>query len=193
MTLPANPSPVDVAAHLADRFDEDRLPYAFGGALALGAWGVPRTTSDVDVSVFVPERELYRALDAVERAGAMFDHAEAGRTVARTGMFFAMLARTRIDVFIAHHPMHSDMERRRVALKTSEGRSLWFLSPEDVVLTKLIYGRAKDAADLQRLFAVRADTLDVAYVSDWLTRIVPPGDRRLTLLAELRRRFPSRS
>jgi len=55
VTLSASPSPVDVAGHLADRFDEDGLPYAFGGAMALGAWGVPRTTSDVDVAVFVPE------------------------------------------------------------------------------------------------------------------------------------------
>ena len=58
-------------------------------------------------------------------------------------------------------------------------------------MTKLIYGRAKDVADLQRLFALRANDLDVAYVTNWLTKIVPPGDRRLTLLADLRRRFPS--
>lgn len=189
MTLPASPTPVDIAGHLADRFDEDGLAYAFGGAMALGAWGLPRTTSDVDVSVFVPEHELGRALDAVERAGGMVDRAEAGRTVARMGMFVALLARIRIDVFIAHHPMHIDMERRRVALKTLDGKRRWFLSAEDVVLTKLIYGRAKDVADLQRLFAMRADLLDLGYVAGWLAKIVPPGDRRLELLAELRRRF----
>lgn len=191
MTLPAEPTPVDIAAHLADRFEEDRLAYAFGGAMALGAWGVPRTTSDVDVAVFVGEHDLPRVLDAVERAGAMVDRAEAGRTVARTGMFFGLLAGIRLDVFLAHHPMHADMERRRVALKTLDGTSRWFLSAEDVVLTKLIYGRAKDVADLQRLFAVRGDDLDVGYVSGWLAKIVPPGDRRLALLNELRRRFLS--
>ena len=36
MTLPARPTPADVASHIADRFDEDGLPYAFGGALVLG-------------------------------------------------------------------------------------------------------------------------------------------------------------
>jgi len=189
VTLPDRPTPVDVAGHMADRFDEDGLAYAFGGAMALGAWGVPRTTSDVDVSVFVPERDLPRALDSVERAGAMVDRAEAARTVARIGMFFAVLAGVRIDVFIAHHPMHADMERRRVALKTLDGTFRWFLSAEDVVLTKLIYGRAKDVADLQRLFAVRGDALDIEYAAAWLAKIVPPGDRRLALLDELRRRF----
>jgi len=190
MTLPAHPTPVDIAGHVADRFDEDGLTYAFGGALALGAWGVPRTTSDVDVAVFVPERDLERALDSLERAGAMVDRAEASRLVARTGMFFAALGRTRLDVFIAHHPVHADMERRRVSLETLDGERRWFLSAEDVVLTKLIYGREKDVADLQRLFAVRGPSLDLPYVSEWLAKIVPPGDRRLNLLAELRRRFP---
>jgi len=193
VSLPANPSPVDVAGHLADRFDEDGLAYAFGGAMALGAWGVPRTTSDVDVAVFVPEADLDRVLDAVERGGAVVDRAEAGRMVARTGMFMAVLADTRLDVFISHHPMHADMERRRVALKTLDGEFRWFLSADDVVLTKLIYGRAKDIADLQRLFAVRGGALDFDYVGGWLAKIVPPGDHRLAILAGLRRQFSSNS
>lgn len=56
--MTADPTPADVAGRLADRFDEDGLRYALGGALALGAWGVPRSTSDVDVAVFVPETQL---------------------------------------------------------------------------------------------------------------------------------------
>lgn len=189
MTLPEHPSPVDIAGHLADRFDEDGLAYAFGGAMALGAWGLPRTTSDVDVSVFVPEKNLDRALESVERGGAIVDRADARRSVTRTGMFMALLAGTRLDVFIAHHPMHGDMERRRVALKAPDGKVRWFLSAEDVVLTKLIYGRAKDVADLERLFVMMAKVLDLGYVAGWLAKIVPPGDRRVALLDELRRRF----
>jgi len=58
-------------------------------------WGVPRTTSDVDVSVFVGERELDRLLDSVERAGALVERAEAPRLVARTGFFVAFFGRMR--------------------------------------------------------------------------------------------------
>lgn len=35
-------SPLEVARWLADRLDEDSLPYALGGALALAAWSGPR-------------------------------------------------------------------------------------------------------------------------------------------------------
>jgi len=180
-------APAARASHLADRLDDDGLPYAFGGALALGAWGLPRTTADVDVSVFAPETELEAVLDAVERAGAIVDRDAARGSVARLGMFVADLGGTRIDVFIAHHPMHADMERRRVLLETPDGKRRWFLSAEDVVLTKMIYARPKDVADLERLFAVQAGRLDLPYVSAWLSRIVPAEDRRHALFAALAR------
>ena len=53
-------SAADVARRLADRLDENGIPYAIGGALALGVWGAPRNTVDVDISVFVDPADLER-------------------------------------------------------------------------------------------------------------------------------------
>jgi hypothetical protein len=182
-------APTEVAARLADRFDEDGLAYALGGALALGAWGVPRTTTDVDIAVFVAEPELDKLLDSIERAGAMVDRAEAGRSVAKTGFLVAHLGRTRLDLFIAHHPWHVDMNTRRQLLPTPDGRERWFLSLEDVALAKLLYARPKDIQDLERLFAVQRSRLDLAYLRRWLSAMVPAQDMRLRTLEELARRF----
>jgi len=184
-------APTEVAARLAERFDEDGLPYALGGALALGAWGVPRTTSDVDMSVFVSEGEIDGLLDSVERAGAMVERSEACRSVARTGFFVAIFGRTRIDLFVAHHPWHVEMQQRRVSLPTPDGRPLWFLSVEDMALAKLLYARPKAVQDLERLFVVQAGRMDLAYLRYWLPRMVPAGDARLQLLEDLVRRLAS--
>jgi len=62
--------------------------------------------------------------------------------------------------------------------------------PENLCVMKLLYGRTKDIADLERMFSVL--TLDVAYVRTWLAKMVPDGDRRWTLLDELERRFGQR-
>ena len=182
-------APTEVAARLADRFDEDGLAYAFGGALALGAWGVPRTTTDVDIAVFVAEPELDRLLDSVERVGAMVDRAEARRSVARTGFLVAHLGQTRLDLFIAHHPWHAEMHARRQLLPTPDGRQRWFLSLEDTALAKLLYARPKDLQDLERLFAVQRSHLDLTYLRRWLVAMVPAQDMRLRTLEELARRF----
>lgn len=176
------------ADELATRLEEDHLAYAFGGALALAAWGVPRATLDVDVSVFVEVRQLDRVLDSFERAGALVDREDARRQVDRIGMFMASLRGVRLDIFLAHHPMHREMEQRRVALKAFGEVDRWFLSAEDVVLTKLIYRRPKDILDLERLFAVQP-SLDVTYVSGWLRRIVGEDDERHAVLADLITRF----
>jgi hypothetical protein len=182
-------APTEIAARLADRFDEDGLAYALGGALALGAWGVPRTTTDVDIAVFVAEPELDKLLDSIERAGAMVDRAEARRSVAKTGFLVAHLGRTRLDLFIAHHPWHAEMHARRQLLPTPDGKERWFLSLEDVALAKLLYARPKDIQDLERLFAVQRSRLDLAYLRRWLSAMVPAQDMRLRTLEELARRF----
>ena len=175
-------APTEIAARLADRFDEDGLAYAFGGALALGAWGVPRTTTDVEVAVFVAEPELDKLLDSIERAGAMVDRIEAGRSVAKAGFLVAHLGPTRLDLFIAHHPWHAEMRVRRQLLSTPDGKQRWFLSLEDTALAKLLYARPKDFQDLERLFAVQRSHLDLAYLRRWLSSMVPAQDMRLQTL-----------
>ena len=115
----------------------------------------------------------------------MGGRAEARRTGARTGFFVAYFGRTRIDVFIAHHPWHAEMQRRRVSLPTPDGQPRWFLSLEDTALAKLLYARPKDVQDLERLFAVQAGRLDLAYLRQWLPLMVPAGDTRLQLLDDL--------
>lgn len=178
----------EVAEHIARRLDEDRLPYAIGGALALTALAIPRDTNDVDLSIFIPEQELPRAIDALERAGVMIDRADAARSVARIAMFTGRCGRTIVDVFISEHPHAFEMERRRVQFVGPTGTPLWFISAEDLAVLKLLYARPKDHGDLERLFAAHPN-LDVAYVRRWMTAIAPAGDRRFTMLDELERRF----
>jgi hypothetical protein len=182
----------ELASHLADVLEEDQLPYAIGGALALTAWAIPRDTKDVDISVFVSEERLPGVIDAFERAGVMIDRAEAQRSVARIGMFTGRSGRTLVDVFLSAHPHFHEMAKRRVKITIPSGPSLWFVTAEDLAVLKLLYARTKDAADLERLFAA-VPTLDVSYVRSWLTKMVPDGDRRIVMLEDLARRFSTRA
>jgi hypothetical protein len=180
-------NPFALSEHIAKRLDEDELPYAIGGALALTAWALPRDTQDVDISVFAAKHELPRVIDAFERSGVMLDRADAEKSVARIGMFTGRAGHTLVDVFISHHPHFLEMQRRRCKRLTPSGSELWFISADDLCIMKLFYGRSKDVPDLERMFA--ALSLDRGYIRDWLTKMVPAGDRRLGLLDDLERRF----
>jgi len=176
----------DVSARLAACLEEDGLPYAIGGALALTAWAIPRDTKDVDISIFVGDDALVRVFDSLERAGVMLDRADAAKAVARIGMFTGRFGRTNVDAFVSDHPHFHEMQKRRRQLAYPTGEKLWFITAEDLCLMKLLYGRTKDVADLERIFA--SLPLDVPYMRDWLTKL-PSGAGKLGLLDELIRRF----
>jgi hypothetical protein len=160
---------------------------SIGGALALTAWAIPRDTKDVDISVFVPVAELHRVFDALERAGVMLDRSDAARSVDRIGMFTGRSGRTLVDVFVGDHPHFHAMRARRKQLAYPSGQACWFLSAEDLCVLKLLYGRTKDIADLERMFAA-IPALDVDYVRDWLAKL-PDAERKRALLDDLVRRF----
>ncbi len=182
-------NPFALSEHIAKRLDEEELSYAIGGALALTAWALPRDTKDVDISVFAPEDELPRVIDAFERSGVMIDRVDAEKSVARIGMFTGRAGHTLVDVFISRHPHFLEMQRRRSKRRTPSGEELWFISAEDLCVMKLFYGRPKDVPDLERMFV--GLPLDLGYIRGWLTKMVPTGDRRLGLLEELERRATS--
>ena len=142
--------PSEAAARITDRLVADRLPYAVGGALALVAWGVPVEPMAVDLMVFAGQDELVRLLDSLEEAGAAVDRPSARRDLAKAGKFTATLAGVRIDVAIAYHPVHEEMERRRVPLVGGDEKQRWFLSAEDLALAKLVAGDLSDSIDCSR-------------------------------------------
>ena len=178
---------MQVAQRVASVFDEDGIPYGIGGALALSVWGAPRATKDVDISAFVDSADLGRVLDSLERAGVMLRRDDAVRGAARIGLFQGRLGKTTVDVFVSAHPQYIDMARRSRRVADPTGQLMSFISAEDLVLHKLLFGRHKDIGDLEALLAVRP--LDLAYVRAWLLKMAPAGDRRFALLDDLERRF----
>jgi hypothetical protein len=191
MADPGSMNALAVAKRIGERLDEDGLPYGIGGALALGAWGAIRATKDVDMTIFIREDELPRAFDALERAGVMIDRVNAVRDVARIGLFKGLAGRIIVDVFITSHPQYEAMKHRCSVVEDADGGKLSFISPEDLCIHKLLYGRQKDVIDLE-LLITRKRNMDLAYVRSWLTKMVPAGDRRLALLDDLERRFAVR-
>lgn len=178
-----------IAERIAGCLDEDHLDYAIGGALALSVWALPRDTSDVDLSIFARSDELARVFDALERAGVMIDRSDATKAQARIRMFTCRAGKTLVDVFIGEHPHFAEMHRNRQQVKSpTSDLMLWFISADDLCVTKLMFGRAKDVPDLEHLFA-RKPSPNVDYIRSWLTKILPAGDRRLALLDDLERRF----
>lgn len=193
MTSSSLRDPAIVAARVADQLESDGIRYAIGGALALGAHGFPRSTADVDLSVFAPEDDLEPLFDSLERCGCMFERDRARRSVERIALFTVRCGKVLVDVFVSFHSHHHEALRRRVALTAPDGRARWFLSAEDLAIHKLSLDRPKDHIDLERLFKARGARLDVAYIRSWMLAIAGEDDPRTKRLESMIERFLSAS
>ena len=163
--------------------------HALGGALALGAHGVPRGTLDVDVNVFVPEAEVPRVIDCLQGLGVAIDKPGALARAGRDGMFVGSWSGMRIDVFVPSIPFSAEAANKRVLLTSVDGESAWFLAAESLAVFKLMFFRPKDLADLERLVAIQGSALDRGYVRTWIADMMGDQDERVRAWDDLCRRF----
>lgn len=144
------------------------LRYAIVGGLAVGAWGVSRSTRDVDVYAELPpdRKALERALsergfhvpameEELERFGVF-------RSRSPDGVF--------VDVFPAVGPLGEAVLERRKSISFA-GRPLWFIAPEELAILKAFSDRPRDFEDLVNLSAVVGPKLDVPYIQQWARRL----------------------
>ena len=168
----------EVARRLADALEQAGVPYAVGGAIAYGLHAPPRATNDVDLNIFVSADETGRALDALEAAGASVQRESALRSARERGDFIVRVGRMRIDCFVPSIAL-SESAATRVRRAILLGRPVSILSAEDLVLFKLLFFRAKDVADVERLARFQGERLDRAYVRRWLVEMVGEDDDRV--------------
>jgi hypothetical protein len=187
---------VDVlrAAELVvDALEHAGFSYALGGAIAIAYWGVPRATVDVDVGVACEPMQIPDLLAALQKGGCSVDmeRAASAASAAERGDFGCRALGVRVDVFLPVLPLARAALERRVEVPFGT-RSAWIVSAEDAVLLKLLFGRTKDVADLERLFAVLMERLDYAYLDGWVERMFPEGDGRRTIYRDLRAKVHGR-
>lgn len=174
----------EVARRVADELEAAGIPYGVGGALALGVWGFPRATKDVDVDVFVDPARLSPVFAALRAAGCTVDGASASAQATERGDFQAWAGSMRVDVFVPSIPFYESI-RRRLRVATLEGRPASFISQEDLAVMKLLFFRAKDLIDVERLVAFGGPAFDRQYVAAALKDIVGADDVRLARWSQL--------
>jgi hypothetical protein len=176
--------PLDAGLRIATSFEKHAVSYALGGALAYGLWGVPRATVDVDVNVFVEPDGLDRVIAALQGAGVAVTLADAVTAAAREGRFTGRFGPYRVDVFTPSIEFSWEAQRTRVR-RVVEGVEAWFLSAESLAVFKLLFFRAKDLVDLERLVAVQGTRLDVGWVRARIVDMMGEGDARVRRWDEL--------
>jgi hypothetical protein len=127
------------------------------GAQAVNLYGFPRATADLDLTIDVAPGDLASFVAELSRAGFRARFADpAFIAAARVIPVVHVGSGLPIDLVLAG----PGLEQRfldEVALMPIGRRKIPVLSPENLVVTKLLAGRPKDLEDIRELLARRSD------------------------------------
>jgi predicted nucleotidyltransferase len=180
----------DLAARLSEALDAARIPHAVSGAVALGAHGFVRATADIDVLVVVPSIRLPEVFSIVRGLGFQGDDADLIEAIRQRFVAEMRAGPATVELLVPVLPYHRSLVDRAVRLPVG-GRSVPFVSAEDLVVLKMLWRRTKDVADVQALLAAKGRSLDRDYVKRTLRSILPDDDPRHAEIDALWKRFAS--
>jgi len=156
------------------------------GSVAVGAWGDPRLTRDVDLKVLLDRQEADRLL-AVLGSDYTSLLPDPRQTLRHQGVVFVQDPEgTRLDLLLADTPYDVVAIERGRDVELQPGFTLRLCSPEDLVIYKLISIRPRDREDARGVIRRQGQALDDAYVLDWLRQFETALDDP-TLVVEYKR------
>jgi hypothetical protein len=163
---------------LNDVLGRERLPYAFGGAIALNYHREPRSTLDIDVNVFVRPEDERGVIHGLTALYEVADAERLARELREQGQTRALWGITYIDVFLSTTDFHDSMAAR-VGREPFGDVEIPVLSIEDLIVCKVLFDRPKDWLDVDAVTTTRRGELDGEYVLYWLREFLEPADARL--------------
>jgi hypothetical protein len=162
----------DTIYRIAGTLEEARVPFAFIGGVALGAWGIPRATFDLDVAIALDGTSLETVFGAFERRGLVLDPVFSRGFRDRVGGMekvhvhvptgATLLA---VDVFLAGSPFLKSVLIRRRTVDLGRG-PVPICTAADLILFKLIADRWKDRADIENLISIQG-VPEREYLEKW--------------------------
>lgn len=149
---------------------KEKTPYAVMGGLALQAWGAQRTTRDIDLNISLDEITPGDFLSALGKIGLkiihkdkVMGHFELIETEYESSKIGISIG---VDFFIAKTTYQKQALERAVMVHIL-GHPVKLISPEDLILNKLLSARPLDLSDVKSVVIEQRDLLDQSYLRVW--------------------------
>jgi hypothetical protein len=169
-------------AAVHEMLDSIRVPHQFGGAVALAWYRSPRATVDVDLNITIAPQDAEPILGALAHLGVTVSRAN--RTaIRRDGQARLDWDGSYLDLFFATLGLHREMAERARLVKFGPVE-MPILSPEHLIVCKVVFGRPKDWVDIEEMIAWGTQ-IDQVEVVRWVDEILGADSEQHARLVEM--------
>ena len=158
---------------------ELEIDYYITGGFAVSVWGRPRATFDIDIVIKLVEPEvksLAKALREISKYGYINEDA-AQEAIKNRGEFNFIDPETglKVDFWIERGDTRSKLEFERKVKKIIEGKEIYFISPEDLILNKLNWHKqdksSRHIEDVESILKISGQKLNKEYLIYWVNKL----------------------
>ena len=182
---------IETLESVVELLDKHNLTYAVMGGIAVRAYAIPRATYDVDLTIAIERSQLPELFVSLRKIDfAVPEPYESGWVDRIAGMPLLKLKRyyeaetLDVDLFLEESEFQKEVMKRRVQVD-AEGRKYWMVTPEDLILFKLVAARARDHVDVADVLFIQGH-LDQSYMRSWAKVLNVAAKLEQALTAEYR-------
>ena len=153
-----------------------KVPYMVTGSFAVNFYGIPRTTHDIDLVVQIRSSDADRL--AHQFPVDFYADAEMIRQAVEQQFMFNIIdpaSGLKIDFWILKRDAYDAERFRRRRAQVIFGRTVSMPSPEDVILSKLLWYKEaqtdKHLNDARGVWELQKETLDRTYLRLWAEKL----------------------
>ena len=161
---------------VAERLDHAGIAYMISGSIAASFYAEPRFTRDIDL-VAELQGEHVETLISLFEEDFYIDEQAVREAIVQQGMFSVIHldSTVKVDFIVRKETPYRLEEFGRKVEKETEGVKLWFVTAEDLLLSKLVWS-SKNRSELQmrdikNIIAAIA-SLDWNYIEHWAAELL---------------------
>ena len=154
-----------------------KIPYAVTGGFAVAVWGKPRFTADIDIIIEIFQKNitpLAKALLSIDKDGYVSEEAMR-EALERKGEFNFIHPQTglKVDFWVkgSKADIYGELKLKRAIAKKIDKQKIFFISPEDLILSKLTWYKESDSSkhleDIKTIFDNQKLKLNLNYIKKW--------------------------
>ena len=157
---------------IAQRLDVDKIPYMVIGGQAVLVYGRPRLTQDIDITLGIDTDDfaIVEKMCKKLRLNILPEKPEDFAKQTRVLPAEEPKSKIRVDfIFSFSEYERQALERTRDVL--IEDYPVRFASCEDVIIHKMVSGRAIDQEDVKSILIKNKNSIDLKYIRKWLSEL----------------------